>query len=119
MSKAASVIIVVLIVSAFFSVTPLCCQDENTPIWDQDGTAPVVKTIDGRVVSVDPQNLQISVESVERFVFFVPIGAKIINKDGFAIELSTIKPDNYAMVEYYDDKTGKHIARKISVEYRD
>lgn len=98
-------------------VTPLQCQGDDAPIWDQDGSAPIVKTIDGRVLSVDAQNSLITVKTVETLVFFVPSSANVTNKDGFTIQLSQINPGNYVMVEYYDDKSGKHIARGINVEY--
>jgi hypothetical protein len=98
------------------SCVSLYCQD-NTPIYDQDGSNSIVKTIDGRVTSVDPQNFKISVKMVENLTFFVRPGTKITNSDGFSIELSSIKAENYVMVEYYDDKSGAHIARSINVEY--
>lgn len=100
------------------SSVPLYCQDTN-PIYDQgqDEGFPIVKTIDGKVVSVDPQNFKITVKMVENLTFSVGPKTKITNSDGFTIELSSIKPDSYVMVEYYDDKTGAHIARIINVEY--
>ena len=99
-----------------FSYVSLYCQDE-TPIYDQDGNTPIVKTIDGRVISVDPQNFKVTVKMVEDLTFSVRPGTKITNSDGFSMELSSIKAENYVMVEYYDDKSGAHIARSINVEY--
>lgn len=104
------------IVMSMVSAVSLHCQDE-TPIYDQNGSAPIVKTIDGRVISVDPQNSKITVKMVENLIFSVRSGTKITNSDGFDIELSSIKAENYVMVEYYDDKSGAHIARSINVEY--
>ena len=81
------------------------CQDDN------------IKTVDGRVVSVDPQNSQIVVKVLDNMTFSVPSGAKVTNSDGFDIQLKTINTGNYVMVDYYDNASGAHIARNINVEY--
>lgn len=113
-----AVIIAVLFSAIALSTSSLYCQNDNPPIWDQYGNAPIVKTIDGIVTSVDPQNFTISVKTVENLTFSARPGTtKITNSDGFSIELSSINAGNYVMVEYYDDKSGAHIARGINVEY--
>jgi len=107
----------VLFAAILLYVVPLYCQDDNPPIYDQNGSAPIVKTIDGKVLSIDARNSAITVKTAETFIIFVPSSANVTNKDGFSIELSQIKSGNYVMVEYYDDKSGKHIARGVNVEY--
>ncbi|MDP3790608.1 MAG: hypothetical protein Q8R38_01005 [Candidatus Omnitrophota bacterium] len=112
-------VIIILFLAALFSVVPSYSQDDNPPIWDRRGSDPIVRTIDGKVISVDPQDSTITVKMVEALVISVPSSASVTNKDGFSIQLSQINPGNYVMVEYYDDKSGKHIARGINVEYGD
>jgi len=87
------------------------CQDDNN--------GPALSTVDGRVVSVDPSNSKIVIKTVENLDFSVPSGATITNKDGFGMQLSDVKEGNYAMVDYYKDKSGKRIISNMSVEYRD
>lgn len=97
---------VVLLLMAFF-VSAAYCQDD----------AETLKTVDGSVISVDPQNSIISVHATEDFTFFVSPGARITNADGFSIQLSDINAGNYVMVGYYNDASGRRIANNINVEY--
>lgn len=107
----------VLFFAAFLSASIVSSQDDNPPIWDQDGGAPTVKTVDGSVVSVDPQGSTITIKTVEMITFFVPSSASVTDKDGFSVQLSRINPGTYAMVEYYNDKSGRYIARSVNIEY--
>lgn len=109
--------VVIFITAMILSIMPLYCQDD-APIYDQSSSGPIVKTIDGIVVSVDPQNSSITVKMVETLTFYVPSGASVTNEDGFNIQLSQIESGNYVMVEYYNDKSGRHIVRGINVEYK-
>lgn len=106
MIKFASTAIIIFIMVVMATVLPLHCQDDNG-----------VKTIDGRVASVDMQNSKIVLESSETLTISVPSGTKIINKDGFDMQLSGINPGNYVTLDYYDDNAGNHIAKNIEVEY--
>lgn len=83
----------------------LLCQDEN------------VRTIDGRVLSVDAQGSTVVVKSVETLAFSVPSDATIINSEGYDMELSSVSPGNYVMIDYYDDRSGRHIIKNMEVEY--
>lgn len=83
----------------------------------QDDTAAVVKTLEGRVVSVDPQGFNITIKTYENIVFSVPLSAKLTSQDGFDIQLSDINTGNYVTVDYYDNRAGEHIAKNINVEY--
>ncbi len=102
-----SVCVTLLII--FSSYTPAHCQD--------DSLVGGMKTIDGDVVSVDNQNSQIVVKSSEIMSFSVPSSAKIVNADGFGIQLSDVKAGNYVTVDYTNDKTGLHIMSGMEVEY--
>lgn len=95
-----------LVVAGIIEILPANCQDDVTG-----------KTIEGRVISVDAQNSQIIVKTFESIIFSVPSNAKLINSDGFDIQLSDITPGNYVSVDYYDDPTGHHIVTNIEVEY--
>jgi len=75
------------------------------------------KTIDGNVISVNIQNSQIVVKSSEVMTFFVPSSAKIINMDGFDIQLSDVNVGNYVTVDYSDDRSGLHTIKGMEVEY--
>lgn len=76
-----------------------------------------MKTVDGNVVSVDNSNSQIVVKASEVMTFSVPPDAKIVNKDGFDIQLSDVNAGNYVTVGYIDDKSGLHIMKSMEVEY--
>ena len=89
-----------------FSAAPLRCQDESAP-----------NTIDGSVASVDPQNFKITVKTPQTLVFSVTSGTKITGQDGLDMQLSDINIGNYVMVDYYDDRSGAHVAASINVEY--
>ena len=101
--------VLVMIAAIVLTTAPLYSQG------DSDSTA--LKTIDGRVASVDPINSKIVVKTVETLNFSVPPDARIINKDGFDMKLSDIKSGNYVMIDYYNDKSGTNIASNIEVEY--
>ena len=88
---------------------PVQCQ--NDPLVDN------MKTVDGNVVSVDIQNSRIVVKGYEVMTFSVPSGAKIINADGFDIELSDVAAGNYVTVDYHDDDSGLHIMNGMEVAY--
>ena len=74
-------------------------------------------TIDGDVLSVDSQNSRIVVKASEKIIFSVPSGAKIVNTDGFGIQLSDVSAGNYVTVDYHDDRSGLHIMDGMEVEY--
>ena len=93
----------------FASGVPVHCQGDSLV----DNT----KTIDGSVVSVDGQNSQIVVKSSEVMTFSVPSSAKIVNADGFGMQLSDVNAGNYVTVDYRDDKSGNHIMKGMEVEY--
>lgn len=97
---------ILLIIIAAFTCTPLFCQD-----------GPDIYTIDGTIESIDIQNSKIVLKSTETFTFHIPSGAKIINSDGFDIQLSDISIGNYATVDYYSDNSGKNIVKNMEIEY--
>lgn len=88
------------------------------PAGCQDDAGAVVKVVEGYVVSVDPQGLNIVVKTYKNTVFSVPADAELTNQDGFGIQLSDIDPGNYVTVQYYDASTGGHVAKNINVEYK-
>ncbi len=106
MIKLVSIIAVIFLIAVMAAAPALYCQDE-----------PQAKTIDGTVVSVDPQNSRIVIKSYENFTFSVPSDATIINEDGFDMRLSDIDTGRYVTVDYYDDKDGNHIIKHIEVAY--
>ena len=106
MVKISFVALIIFVIIGTAVIFPAYCQDDTS-----------MKTIDGRVVSTDPQNSQIVVRTVETFTFSVSSNTRIANKDGFSIQLSDIDPGNYAMVDYYDTPDGNHIAKNIEIEY--
>jgi hypothetical protein len=77
-----------------------------------------MKTLDGNVVSVDNQNSQVVVKASEAMVFSVLSDAKIVNADGYDMQLSDVQAGSYATVDYYDDKSGKHMLTGMEVEYK-
>lgn len=97
--------ILIILLFTVFSAIPLYCQDDN------------MKTVDGRVVSVDPQGFQIVVKAIDNMTFSVAPDANITNQDGIDVELANIKSGNYVMIDYYDNRSGGHIAKNIDVEY--
>ena len=99
--------IVLLIIFSFCS--PLYCQSKNDVVSGM--------TCGGRVVSVDSQKSQIVVKSSNIMTFFMNPNSRIINDDGFGIELSDVEVGKYVTVGYYDDDSGKHIMRVMEVEY--
>lgn len=86
--------------------------------FSQYDTREATLTVSGRVVSVDPQASVIVIRTMENMVFSVAPNAKIVNSDGFDIRLSDINPGNYVSVDYYDDRSGKHIITNIEVDYK-
>jgi hypothetical protein len=103
-----SVCVVSLII--FACGVPVHCQD--------DSLVDDMKTIDGGVISVDSQNSRIVVKASEVMAFSVPLDAKIINADGFNMQLSDVKIGSYVTVDYYNDQSGEHILTGMEVEYR-
>ncbi|MCX5666269.1 MAG: hypothetical protein NT036_04405 [Candidatus Omnitrophica bacterium] len=101
--------IVVALFIVFTSYVLCHCQPDSLV----DG----IKTIDGTVVSVDSQNSQIVVKSSEIMSFSVPLSAKIINADGFGIQLSDVNAGNYVTVDYSNDKSGNHVISGMEVAY--
>lgn len=75
------------------------------------------KTVDGNIVSIDVQNSQVVVKASEAMTFSVPKDAKIVNADGFGMNLSDVKVGNYVTVDYRDDKSGAHVMTGMEVEY--
>lgn len=83
----------------------------------QDDTAePETMTTDGYVTSTDVRNSTISIKTVNAGVYFVALDTKI-KRDVYDIELPDINKGDYVQIEYYEDKTGARIARRITVEY--
>ena len=99
---------VILLIIVASSVTVYC---------QGDSLVDDIKTIDGNVVSVDNTNSRVVVKSSEVMDFTVPSDAKIVNADGFGIQLSDINAGNYVTVDYHDDKSGLHIMKSMEVEY--
>ena len=104
--KRLSVILAVLSLAMFLAL-PLYCQQDN------------MKVVEGSVVSVDIQGSAIIVKAADNMAFSVAADAEITNQDGLDIELSDISSGNYVIVGYYNDKSGKRIAKSINVEYSD
>jgi len=102
-----SICVALLII--FTSGVPVHCHDD--PLMED------MKTIDGNVVSVDSQNSKIVVKTSEVMTFSVPSDAKIVNADGFGIQLSGVNAGNYVTVDYNDDKSGNHIMKGMEVAY--
>ena len=95
---------------AIFAVsTPAYCQNDYGVV---EGL-----TFDGSVVSVDAQNSQIVIKANETMTFSVPSGAKIVNRDGFNMQLSDVNTGHYATVDYHNDKAGNHIVDGMEIEY--
>ena len=107
MSAILSICVALLIISA--SGVSVHCQN--------DSLVDDMKTIDGNVISVDSQNSKIVVKTFEVMTFSVPSDAKIVNADGFGIQLSGVNAGNYVTVDYSDDRSGKHIMKGMEVEY--
>jgi hypothetical protein len=74
-----------------------------------------MKTVDGNVVSVDSQGSKITVKAAGVMTFSVPSDAKIVNADGFGVQLSDVNAGNYVTVDYCDDKAGNHIMKGMEV----
>lgn len=89
------------------AVFPAFCQDDFRTM------------VDGTVVSVEPRESRIVVRTIEDMDFTVLPEAKIVNEDGFDIELSGVDVGSYVMVEYDDDDKGRHMAKAITVEYKE
>lgn len=107
MIKSSIIFLMALSAICLMAAIPAYCQDDSD-----------MKTIDGRVVSVDPQNSKIVIETFEDMDFTVASGAKMINSDGFDIRLKDISAGNYVMVDYYTNSAGKNIIKGINVEYK-
>jgi hypothetical protein len=101
--------IFVLVLVALAAARSALCQDDSD--WD-------LKTVDGWIISVDAQESKMALKTSEEIMFYVPSTASITNADGFSIRLSDINKENYAMVSYIDDDSGRHVVRSINVEYR-
>jgi len=97
---------------ALLTIFAVCIQG-----YCQDDELVSGPTIDGSVVSVDSQKSQIVVKSSEIMTFLVPSDAKIMNSDGFDIQLSIVEAGNYVTVDYHDDSSGKHIMESMEVDY--
>ena len=97
---------------ALFIISASCgsayCQDDSVVSG---------MTIDGSVVSVDLPKSQIVVKSSDLMTFFLPPDAKIINDDGFDMQLSSVHAGDYVTVDYHDDQSGSHIMEFMEVEY--
>lgn len=106
MIKSSVARLIMIAVIAVMAAGPAYCQGDEA-----------LETISGTVISVDPQNAQIVIKSIETLTFSVSADAQIVDKDGLDIELSDIKPGTYAMVDYYDDSEGRHIIKNIEIEY--
>gem|GEM_PF-4744666 len=102
-----SACILLLILSA--SNIPAYCQGDTLVNEEM--------TIDGNVASVDMVNSRITIKSSETITFYVPTKAKIINTDGFDMQLMDVRVGNYVTVDYHDDKYGKHVMDDMEVEY--
>lgn len=98
--------LIVLAAIAVIMAGPAYCQADN-----------MIKTVDGTVVSVDHQNSQIVIKASENLTFSVSSAAQMINKDGFDVQLSDIKPGNYVTVDYYDDSDGRHVITNLEIGY--
>ena len=94
----------------FASAVSVYCQG--------DSLVDNAKTIDGNVVSVDSQNSKIVVKASEVMTFSVPSSAKIVNTDGYSMQLSDVNTGNYVTVDYHDDRSGLHIMNGMQVKYK-
>ena len=101
----ASVILLII----FTFCVPLYCQNKDDVVSGM--------TIGGRVVSVDPQESQIVIKASSVMTFTVPQNSKIINDDGFSMQLSDVEVGHYVDVGYHDDPSGNHIMEFMEVEY--
>jgi len=99
--------ITLLVIFAF--CVPLYCQDKYDVVPDM--------TIGGRVVLVDPQKSQIVIKASSVMTFTVPQDSKIINDDGYSMQLSDVEVGRYVDVGYHDDPSGNHIMKSMEVEY--
>jgi hypothetical protein len=98
------IILLAALLSVALCATHGSCQDDT-------------KTVDGRLLSVDPQNSVIVVKSSENLTFSVASGARITDQDGNDLELSDLKIGSYVMVGYYTDRSGGRVTNDINVEY--
>ena len=99
--------LIVLAISVFFAAAAYCDDYYN---------GPSLKTIDGRVVSVDTLSSKITVSSVNNITFYVPTKT-VIKEDVFDINLSDLKAGDYVTVDYRDDDSGRHNAQTITKHY--
>ena len=79
---------------------------------------PPLKTIEGRVVSVDTLASKITVTEVNNITFYVGIDTSI-KQDVFDIKLHDLKAGDYVTVEYRDDDSGRHNAVSIVKHYNE
>ena len=101
--------ICVVLLVMFVSGVSVHCQG--------DSLVDNMKTIDGNVVSVDSENSKIAVKTYEVMTFSVPEEAKIVNADGFGMQLSDVNAGDYVTVDYSNDKSGLHIMKSMEVDY--
>ena len=104
-SLSASIALLVI----FVFCTSLHCQNADDVVSGM--------SVDGRVVSVAPQKSQIIVRSSIVMTFSVPTNSKIINDDGFGMQLSDVGVGKYVTVNYHDDRSGNHIMDFMEVQY--
>jgi hypothetical protein len=99
----------VILLAIFMPLVPAYCQGDS--IVDD------MKTVDGNVISVDSSNSKIVVRTSEIITFSVSPDAKIVDADGFNIQLSDVSAGNYVTVDYHDDGAGNHIMEGMEVAY--
>ena len=80
--------------------------------------SPPLKTIDGRVLSVDTLSSKITISSINNITFYVPANA-VLKQDVFDIRLSDIKAGDYVTVDYRDDGSGRRDAQQIIKHYNE
>lgn len=100
---------IVLAVAIFFTAVAYC---------DDYYEGPPLKTIDGRVSSVDTLSSKITIDAVNMITFYVPTNA-VIKQDVFDIRLSDLKAGDYVTVAYRDDSSGRHSAESITKHYNE
>ena len=98
---------IILIMAIFFTALVYC---------DDYYDGPPLKTIDGKVVSVDTLSSKITINSVNDITFYVLIST-VIKQDVFDIRLSDLKAGDYVTVDYRDDESGRHNAEAITKHY--
>ena len=98
----------IILVSAISFIAAAYCDDYYE--------GPPLKTIDGRVSSVDTLSSKITITAVNDVTFYVPISA-VIKQDVFDIKLSDLKAGDYVTIDYNNDSSGKRVAQQIVKHY--